>query len=59
MEEKTTDEFGNVTTTTTYEGKALVYATINMLKKYDAINVLSMPRLLCTLLPPTLQALGP
>ena len=48
VEEKTTDEFGNVTTTTTYEGKALVYATINMLKKYDAINVLSMPRLLCT-----------
>ena len=48
VEEKTTDEFGNVTTTTTYEGKALIYATINMLKKYDAINVLSMPRLLCT-----------
>ena len=48
VEETTTDEYGNVTTTTTYEGKALVYATINMLKKYDAINVLSMPRLLCT-----------
>jgi len=48
VEDKTTDEFGNVTTTTSYEGKALVYATINMLKKYDAINVLSMPRLLCT-----------
>jgi len=48
VEDTTTDEFGNVTTTTTYEGKVLLYTTINMLKKYDAINVLSMPRLLCT-----------
>ncbi len=48
VEDKTTDEFGNVTTTTSYEGKALIYSTISMLKKYDAINVLSMPRLLCT-----------
>ncbi len=48
-EEITNPITGEVTgTKTTYEGKALIYATINMLKKYDAINVLSMPRLLCT-----------
>jgi general secretion pathway protein D len=48
VEEKEYDKYGNLVTTTTYEGKALIYATISMLKKYDAINVLSMPRLLCT-----------
>jgi general secretion pathway protein D len=48
VEERYYDEKDNLITSTTYEGKALIYATINMLKKYDAINVLSMPRLLCT-----------
>jgi Type II secretory pathway, component PulD len=48
VEEKEYDNNGNLVTTTKYEGKSLIYATINMLKKYDAINVLSMPRLLCT-----------
>jgi general secretion pathway protein D len=48
VEEKEYDKNGNLITTTKYEGKSLIYATINMLKKYDAINVLSMPRLLCT-----------
>ncbi|NLI96288.1 MAG: type II secretion system secretin GspD [Synergistaceae bacterium] len=48
VEEKEYDQKGNLITTTKYEGKSLIYATINMLKKYDAINVLSMPRLLCT-----------
>ncbi len=48
VEEKEYDKNGNLVTTTKYEGKSLIYATINMLKKYDAINVLSMPRLLCT-----------
>ena len=48
VEEKEYDKSGNLVTTTKYEGKSLIYATINMLKKYDAINVLSMPRLLCT-----------
>ncbi len=48
VEEKEYDQKGNLVTTTKYEGKSLIYATINMLKKYDAINVLSMPRLLCT-----------
>lgn len=35
-------------TTTTYDSKALVYSYIKMTKQFDAINVLSMPRLLCT-----------
>ncbi len=48
VEEKEYDKNGNLITTTKYEGKSLIYATINLLKKYDAINVLSMPRLLCT-----------
>ncbi len=42
------DDFGNSYTTTNYRPLALVYATFDMLKKYDAINVLSMPRLMCT-----------
>lgn len=33
---------------TSYSGNALVYAYIQLLNKYDAINVLSMPRLMCT-----------
>lgn len=33
---------------TNYSGNALVYAYIQLLNKYDAINVLSMPRLMCT-----------
>jgi general secretion pathway protein D len=33
---------------TTTDPKGLIYASIQMLKKFDAINVLSMPRLLCT-----------
>jgi len=48
VDEKEYDKNGNLITTTKYEGKSLIYATINMLKKYDAINVLSMPRILCT-----------
>ncbi|MCF7936100.1 MAG: type II secretion system secretin GspD [Synergistales bacterium] len=48
-EEKTYDSDGDlVDTTTVYEGKALIYSYIRLLRKYDAINVLSMPRLLCT-----------
>ncbi|NLX84988.1 MAG: hypothetical protein GXZ00_05175, partial [Synergistaceae bacterium] len=30
------------------DGKALIYTYIKMLNKFDAINVLSMPRLMCT-----------
>lgn len=33
---------------TNYSGNALVYAYVQLLNKYDAINVLSMPRLMCT-----------
>ncbi|MBQ9566291.1 MAG: type II secretion system secretin GspD [Synergistaceae bacterium] len=33
---------------TNTEPLALMYATIEMLKKYDAVNVLSVPRLMCT-----------
>lgn len=33
---------------TTYRPLALAYLTIEMLKKYDAVNILSMPRLMCT-----------
>jgi general secretion pathway protein D len=34
--------------TINYEPLALLYATVDMLKKYDAVNVLSVPRLMCT-----------
>ena len=47
-EEYKTDDKGNGITTTNTEGKGLVYAYVKMLNKYDAINVLSMPRLMCT-----------
>lgn len=35
-------------TTTETQGAALMYAYIRLLNRFDAINVLSMPRLLCT-----------
>ncbi|MEA4953238.1 MAG: type II secretion system secretin GspD [Aminivibrio sp.] len=35
-------------TRTTYKGMGLVYAYLDLLKKFDAVNVLSMPRLMCT-----------
>jgi len=43
-----TDSKGNDHTVTSYEGKGLIFAYVNLLKKFDAINVLSMPRVLCT-----------
>lgn len=42
------DKNDNAHTITNTEGKGLVYAYVKMLNKYDAINVLSMPRLMCT-----------
>lgn len=39
---------GSIYTKTNTEGKGLIYAYVKMLNKYDAINVLSMPRLMCT-----------
>lgn len=47
-EEVIKDDKGNAVTTTNVEDKGLAYAYIKMLNKYDAINVLSMPRLMCT-----------
>ena len=35
---------GSTYSVTNYKPLALVYATIDMLKKYDAVNVLSVPR---------------
>ncbi|MDR2137486.1 MAG: type II secretion system protein GspD, partial [Synergistaceae bacterium] len=46
--EELLDRNGSTYTVTNYEPLALVYATIEMLRKYDAVNVLSVPRLMCT-----------
>ncbi|MDR2780064.1 MAG: type II secretion system secretin GspD [Synergistaceae bacterium] len=43
-----TDARGNTVTTTNTQGMGIVYAYIKMLNQYNAINVLSMPRLMCT-----------
>ncbi len=49
---KTEEEYqrkdGTWFTRTEYKGMGLVYAYLDLLKKFDAINVLSMPRLMCT-----------
>ena len=42
------DDRGNSYKITEYDSKALLYSYVKLLNKYDAINVLSMPRLLCT-----------
>ncbi len=42
------DAHGNAITTTSIKGMGLVYAYIKMLNQFNAINVLSMPRLMCT-----------
>ncbi|MEA3284021.1 MAG: type II secretion system secretin GspD [Synergistota bacterium] len=48
-EEELYNSDGNlVGTKTTYDGNALIYAYVQLLKKYDAMNILSMPRLMCT-----------
>jgi len=47
-EELRNNEGDVIGTTTTYDSKGLVFAYVKMLKQFDAINVLSMPRLLCT-----------
>jgi general secretion pathway protein D len=46
--EELVDRNGSTYSVTNYQPLALVYATIDMLKKYDAVNVLSVPRLMCT-----------
>lgn len=45
--DKNGNYLGNSTTSNT-QGAGLVYAYIKLLNKFDAINVLSMPRLMCT-----------
>jgi general secretion pathway protein D len=42
------DGNGNAVTTSSIRGMGLVYAYIKMLNNFNAINVLSMPRLMCT-----------
>jgi general secretion pathway protein D len=46
--EELVDRNGSTYSVTNYKPLALVYTTIEMLKKYDAVNVLSVPRLMCT-----------
>jgi general secretion pathway protein D len=42
------DANGNAITTTSIKGMGLIYSYIKMLNQFNAINVLSMPRLMCT-----------
>ena len=46
--EELLDRNGSTYSVTNYNPMALMYATINMLKKYNAVNVLTVPRLMCT-----------
>jgi general secretion pathway protein D len=48
QEEVHYDAHGNAVTTTSVSGMGLIYAYIKMLNQYNAINVLSMPQLMCT-----------
>ena len=41
------DRAGNLYTTTEFSPVPFMYATIELLKKYNAVNVLSVPRLMC------------
>ena len=46
--EELLDRNGSTYTITNYQPMALAYATIDLLKRYNAVNVLSVPRLMCT-----------
>jgi general secretion pathway protein D len=48
VEEYYEDDDGDGYTLTNTETKGLLYASIRLLNQYDAVNVLSMPRLMCT-----------
>ncbi|MDR3165476.1 MAG: type II and III secretion system protein, partial [Synergistaceae bacterium] len=48
QEEVHYDAHGNAVTTSNIRGMGLVYSYIKMLNQFNAINVLSMPRLMCT-----------
>lgn len=41
------DAHGNIRTRTVTKAMGLVYAYVDLLKQFDAINVLSMPRIMC------------
>lgn len=41
------DIHGNTYQTTAVEPLALMYATVELLKRYNAVNILSVPRLMC------------
>ena len=42
------DVHGNAYQTTETQPLALMYATVDLLKRYNAVNILSVPRLMCT-----------
>ena len=42
------DIHGNAYQTTETQPLALMYATVDLLKRYNAVNILSVPRLMCT-----------
>ena len=46
--EELVERNGSTYSVKNYKPLALIYASIEMLKKYDAVNVLSVPRLMCT-----------
>ena len=47
-QEELVDRNGSTYSITNYQPLAMMYATIEMLKRYDAVNILSVPRLMCT-----------
>ena len=46
--EELLDRNGSTYTVTNYNPMALMYATIDLLRRYNAVNILSVPRLMCT-----------
>ena len=46
--EELVDRNGSTYSVTNTQGAGLMYAYVRLLNRFDAINVLSMPRLLCT-----------
>lgn len=46
--EELLDRNGSTYTITNYNPMALMYATIDLLRRYNAVNILSVPRLMCT-----------
>ena len=45
--EELLDRNGSTYSVTNYQPMALMYATIDLLKRYNAVNILSVPRLMC------------